>query len=150
MKPITIKRVYEPPSPQDGYRLLVDRMWPRGLSRHRAALDGWARDLAPSDELRRWYGHVPERFDEFARRYRAELESNRTEINALGQLAAAGQLTLVFAARDSEHSNAAVLVDVLTSAAQVSSRSTSSAGRSRGTTHRRTRRPRRDDASRHR
>jgi uncharacterized protein YeaO (DUF488 family) len=146
MKAINIKRVYEPPSPEDGYRLLVDRMWPRGLSRRRAALDGWARDLAPSDELRRWYGHAPERFDEFARRYRSELESNRPEINALGQLAAAGQLTLVFAARDSEHSNAAVLVEVLTSAAQVSSRSTSSADRSRGTTHPRSRRRRRDEA----
>src|SRR3954447_11575322 len=111
--PVRIKRVYEPASPEDGYRLLIDHIWPRGISRDRAALDGWARELAPSDELRRWYGHVPDRFDEFARRYRRELAVRRDELAALRELARAGTLTLVFAARDTAHSNAAVLADVL-------------------------------------
>lgn len=110
---IRCKRVYEPAAPDDGYRLLIDRMWPRGISRERAALDEWARDLAPSDELRRWYGHVPERFEEFDRRYRAELAAHETELRALRRRARSGGLTIVFAARDSEHSNAAVLAEVL-------------------------------------
>jgi uncharacterized protein YeaO (DUF488 family) len=107
------KRVYEPVAPEDGYRVLIDRMWPRGVSHERAALDEWARDLAPSDDLRRWYGHVPERFDEFARRYRAELAEHESELRALRDRARSGPLTIVFAARDSEHSNAAVVVELL-------------------------------------
>src|SRR4051794_5788525 len=91
---IRCKRVYEPPDPDDGYRLLIDRMWPRGISRDRAALDEWARDLAPSDELRRWYGHAPERFEEFARRYRAELAAHASELRALRQRARSGRLTI--------------------------------------------------------
>jgi uncharacterized protein YeaO (DUF488 family) len=110
---IRCKRVYEPSAPDDGYRVLIDRMWPRGISRARAALDEWARDLAPSDELRRWYGHVPERFEEFARRYRADLAAHASELDALRRRARSGRLTIVFAARDSEHSNAAVLAEVL-------------------------------------
>src|SRR4051794_7245157 len=110
---IRIKRTYEPASPDDGYRLLIDHIWPRGISRDRAALDGWARELAPSDELRRWYGHMPDRFDEFARRYRRELGVHRDKLAALRELARAGTLTLVFAARDTAHSNATVLADVL-------------------------------------
>jgi uncharacterized protein YeaO (DUF488 family) len=110
---IRCKRVYEAPAPDDGYRVLIDRMWPRGISRERAAIDEWARDLAPSDELRRWYGHVPARFDEFARRYRAELAEHAGELRVLRRRARSGPLTIVFAARDSEHSNAAVLAAVL-------------------------------------
>jgi uncharacterized protein YeaO (DUF488 family) len=110
---IRCKRIYEPSAPDDGYRLLIDRMWPRGISRDRAALDEWARDLAPSDELRRWYGHAPERFEEFGRRYRAELVAHASELHALRRRARSGRLTIVFAARDSEHSNAAVLAEVL-------------------------------------
>jgi uncharacterized protein YeaO (DUF488 family) len=112
--PVRAKRIYEPVSEDDGYRLLIDRMWPRGVSRQRAALDGWARELAPSEELRRWYGHAPGRFDEFARRYRRELAPHRDELAALRELSRSGTLTLVFAARDSAHSNAAVLVELLT------------------------------------
>jgi uncharacterized protein YeaO (DUF488 family) len=110
---IRCKRVYEPSAPGDGYRLLIDRMWPRGISRERAALDEWARDLAPSDELRQWYGHAPDRFEEFRRRYRAELAAHDTELRVLRRRARSGPLTIVFAARDSEHSNAAVLAEVL-------------------------------------
>jgi uncharacterized protein YeaO (DUF488 family) len=110
---IRSKRVYDPPSPDDGYRVLVDGLWPRGLSRERAALDVWAHELAPSDELRRWYGHDLERFDEFARRYRTELEGHRDRLTELRARARSGRVTLVFAARDAAHSNATVLVDVL-------------------------------------
>jgi uncharacterized protein YeaO (DUF488 family) len=110
---IRIKRVHEPASASDGYRVLVDRLWPRGISRERAAVDEWARELAPSDELRRWYGHDPERFDEFSRRYRAELESRRDEVDALRRRSGSGDVTLLFAARDAERSNAAVLADIL-------------------------------------
>ena len=110
---VSYKRVYEPAGAEDGYRVLIDRMWPRGVSHERAALDEWARDLAPSDDLRRWYGHVPERFDEFRRRYRAELAEHESELRALRERARSRPLTIVFAARDSEHSNAAVLTELL-------------------------------------
>jgi uncharacterized protein YeaO (DUF488 family) len=110
---IDIKNVHEPAAAADGYRVLVDRLWPRGVSKERAALDDWARDLAPSDELRRWYGHEPERFDEFARRYRAELADHRPELTALRRRGRDGTVTLVFAAHDAELSNAAVLAKVL-------------------------------------
>jgi uncharacterized protein YeaO (DUF488 family) len=110
---IRLKRIYEPVSPQDGYRLLIDRVWPRGISRGRAALDGWARELAPSDALRRWYAHAAGRFAEFERRYRAELAGRSEELNALRHLARAGTLTLVFAARHATRSNAIVLAAVL-------------------------------------
>jgi uncharacterized protein YeaO (DUF488 family) len=107
------KRVYEPPAPDDGFRVLIDGLWPRGISRERAALDLWARELAPSEALRRWYGHEPERFDEFDRRYRAELAEQRGRLTELRRRARAGRVTIVFAARDAEHSNATVLTDVL-------------------------------------
>jgi uncharacterized protein YeaO (DUF488 family) len=111
--PVQVKRIYEPAASDDGYRLLIDRMWPRGVSRERAALDEWARELAPSDELRRWYGHASDRFGEFARRYRGELATRPDELRILRERSRRGTLTLVFSARDSAHSNAAVLADVL-------------------------------------
>jgi uncharacterized protein YeaO (DUF488 family) len=111
--PVRTKRIYEPPSPRDGYRVLIDGIWPRGVSRERAVIDDWARELAPSAELRGWYGHVPERFEEFSRRYRAELEGQRARLTDLRRRSRSGVVTLVFAARDAEHSNAAVLADVL-------------------------------------
>jgi uncharacterized protein YeaO (DUF488 family) len=107
------KRVYDPPSPDDGLRVLIDGLWPRGISRERAAIDLWARELAPSNELRRWYGHRPERFDEFDRRYRAELDGQRDRLTELREAARSGRVTILFGARDVEHSNATVLVDVL-------------------------------------
>lgn len=111
--PVQTKRIYEQAAPDDGYRVLIDRIWPRGVSRERAQLAEWARELAPSDELRRWFGHAPERFEEFARRYRAELASHRDEIRALRRRSRAETVTIVFAARDAAHSNAAVLAEVV-------------------------------------
>jgi uncharacterized protein YeaO (DUF488 family) len=107
------KRVYEPPAPEDGFRVLIDGLWPRGVSHERAAIALWARELAPSDELRRWYGHQQERFEEFGRLYRDELDGRRELLTDLRRRARSGTVTLVFAARDAEHSNAAVLEDVL-------------------------------------
>jgi uncharacterized protein YeaO (DUF488 family) len=111
--PIRLKRIYEPPSPDDGYRVLVDRVWPRGVTRERAALDEWARELAPSDALRRWFGHAPERFDEFSRRYRGELAAHPDALRGLRRRARTATLTIVFSARDTAHTNAAVLSQVL-------------------------------------
>ena len=111
--PIRTKRIYEPRSPADGYRVLIDGMWPRGISREHAAIDEWARELAPSADLRGWYGHEPERFEEFGRRYRAALGARRQRLTDLRRRSRSGVVTLVFAARDTEHSNATVLADVL-------------------------------------
>jgi uncharacterized protein YeaO (DUF488 family) len=113
--PIHAKRIYDPVAAGDGYRVLIDRMWPRGVSREHAALDEWARELAPSDELRRWFGHDPARFEEFARRYRIELGDQREHLSDLRRRGRRGALTILFAARDAEHSNAAVMVQVLRS-----------------------------------
>jgi uncharacterized protein YeaO (DUF488 family) len=107
------KRVYEPASADDGYRVLVDRVWPRGISKEDAALDEWARELAPSTELRKWFAHKPERFGEFRRRYRDELSASGDEIKALRRRSRKGALTLLFGARDTEHNNAVVLAEVL-------------------------------------
>jgi uncharacterized protein YeaO (DUF488 family) len=111
--PVRTKRIYEPPSPADGYRVLIDGIWPRGISRERAAIDLWARELAPGASLRRWYGHDPERFEEFSRRYRAQLDAERERLSGLRRRSRSGVVTLVFAARDAEHSNATVLAEVL-------------------------------------
>ena len=110
---LQVKRIYEPPAADDGYRILIDGIWPRGISRQRGAIDEWARELAPSAELRRWYGHQPERFDEFRRRYQAELSTQRQRLTELRRRSRSGPVTLVFAARDAEHSNATVLAEVL-------------------------------------
>jgi uncharacterized protein YeaO (DUF488 family) len=110
---IRLKRAYEPARRADGHRVLVDRIWPRGLARGDARIDEWARDLAPSDSLRRWYGHDPERFEEFRCRYVDELAGRRRRLTELRRRARDGRLTLVFAARDAERSNAAVLASVL-------------------------------------
>jgi uncharacterized protein YeaO (DUF488 family) len=109
------RRVYEPAEPSDGRRVLVDRLWPRGLSKDRAHLDEWLKAVAPSNELRRWYGHQPDRFAEFSRRYQAEL-AEPEQAEALGRLreeARSGPLTLLTATRDLEHSEAEVLVQLL-------------------------------------
>ena len=108
-------RVYDEPTPRDGARILVDRLWPRGLSKDAAALDGWCRQVAPSTELRRWYGHDPERFDEFAARYRSELrEPDRAAAVAdLLEVSRERGATLLTASRAVEISHAAVLVEVI-------------------------------------
>ena len=110
---VRIKRVYEPPAPSDGDRILVYRLWPRGFTHDEARIDGWVRDLGPSTELRRWFGHDPARFDEFRRRYMAELAAKRPALTELRRRARARQLTLIYAARDAEHDDAVVLAEVL-------------------------------------
>jgi uncharacterized protein YeaO (DUF488 family) len=110
---VKLKRVREPAASGDGYRVLVDRLWPRGVSREQAAIDEWTRDLAPSTELRRWFGHDPVRFEEFARRYRRELEERRPQLSLLRRRARQGSVTLVYDARDTAHNQAVVLAGVL-------------------------------------
>jgi len=110
---VRAKRAYDPAEDGDGYRVLIDHVWPRGVSRERARLDEWARELAPSDELRRWFDHVPERFEEFRSRYRAELNDKRERVEELRRRARKGTLTIVYAARDREHNNAVVLSELL-------------------------------------
>lgn len=106
---IRIKRVYDPPSPDDGYRVLVDRLWPRGLKKEAAALDDWLPDIAPSNRLRKEFGHIAERFDAFAEMYRQEIAENRPLALQLRERAETGRLTLLYGARDTEHNQAGVL-----------------------------------------
>ena len=110
---IRLKRAYEPASPSDGYRVLVDRLWPRGVSKKRAKLDEWLKELPPSTELREWFGHEPSRFPEFRRRYIGELRRQRVQLTELRRRAREGTLTLVYSAHDSEHNDAVVLAEVL-------------------------------------
>ena len=113
MLDVRAKRIYERPEKGDGYRVLVDHVWPRGISRQEARLDEWARDVAPSDELRTWFDHIPERFGEFRSRYRAELAAQPKRLDDLRRRATRSRLTLLYAARDVEHNNAVVLAEVL-------------------------------------
>jgi uncharacterized protein YeaO (DUF488 family) len=110
MRSVAVKRAYDPPSSKDGTRILVDRLWPRGLSKAKAKLDGWNKDVAPSTQLRKWFGHRPERFREFTKRYRAELKHNAAaaELRALK-----GKVTLVYGARDPAINHAVVLAKLL-------------------------------------
>ena len=110
---VRLKRAYDPAAPGDGYRVLIDRLWPRGISRERAEIDEWERELAPSAALRQWFGHEPSRFDDFRRRYIEELRSQHARLAELRARARAGTLTLVYSARDTEHNDAVVLADVL-------------------------------------
>jgi uncharacterized protein YeaO (DUF488 family) len=110
---VRLKRAYDPASPADGYRVLIDRLWPRGVSRERANLDAWEKELAPSRQLREWFGHEPRRFDEFRRRYVDELRSQRSALTVLRRRARTGTVTLVYAAGDEEHNDAVVLAEVL-------------------------------------
>ncbi len=112
---IRIKRAYDPPDTADGHRVLVDRLWPRGVSKEALAVERWARDLAPSDDLRRWFGHDPARWEEFRRRYRLELAAPEREadLEELAAIARTGTLTLVYSARDEEHNQARVLAEVI-------------------------------------
>jgi uncharacterized protein YeaO (DUF488 family) len=110
---VRAKRVYDPAEDGDGYRVLIDHVWPRGVSRERARLDDWARELAPSDELRTWFGHDPARFAEFRARYRDELAGHPERLDELRDRATRGPVTIVYAARDREHNNAVVLTELL-------------------------------------
>ena len=110
---VRLKRAYEPAAASDGDRILIDRIWPRGVTREEAQLDEWARDLAPSTELRRWFAHDPARFGEFRRRYGAELAGQEGKVRELRRRARAGTVTLVYGARDAEHNDAIVLAEIL-------------------------------------
>jgi uncharacterized protein YeaO (DUF488 family) len=110
---VSIKRAYEPPSPRDGIRVLVDRLWPRGVKKADAGISQWMKDIAPSNELRKWFGHEPARWQEFRRRYKAELAKKRELLGELRNLAKEGPLTLVYAAHDEVHNQAAVLREML-------------------------------------
>jgi uncharacterized protein YeaO (DUF488 family) len=110
---IKIKRAYDPAEPQDGLRILVDRLWPRGISKDALKLDLWLRGAAPSDALRKEYHHDVSRWEEFRTRYAAELESNQEALEPLIDMASKGDMTLVYAAKDREHNNAVVLKEYL-------------------------------------
>ena len=112
MKP-ALKRVYEPPSETDGTRILIDRLWPRGLSKDKAHVDLWLKAIAPSTELRQWFGHDPDRWAEFQSRYRAELEANPDAVAELISALRRGPATLVYGARDETRNDAVVLADWL-------------------------------------
>ena len=113
MSAFQIKRIYEPVAAGDGYRVLVDRLWPRGISKDAATLDDWARNIAPSHELRRWFGHDPKRWQEFQRRYKEELAAQTDALEGLRERAKRGAITLLFSAKDEVHNQAVVLKEVL-------------------------------------
>lgn len=108
-----IKRVYEPAQPADGQRVLVERLWPRGMTRQKAAVDLWLKEIAPSPELRKWFRHDPQKWSEFRERYRNELKANPQPVIQLRQMAAEGQVTLVYAAHDPQHNSALLLKEFL-------------------------------------
>jgi uncharacterized protein YeaO (DUF488 family) len=110
---VRLRRAYDAPAASDGYRVLIDRLWPRGVSKENARLDEWARQLAPSSELRRWFGHDPARFEEFRRRYSAELAAQDEKLRELRRRAREGTLTLVYGAHDEKHNDAVVLAEIL-------------------------------------
>ena len=110
---VRAKRVYEAIQRSDGPRFLVERLWPRGVKKEKLKLDAWLKDVAPSDGLRRWFGHDPAKWDEFQRRYRAELDENPNAWKQLLEVAGQGSVTLLYSARDTEHNNAIVLKDYL-------------------------------------
>ena len=113
MGTIRIKRIYATPEPDDGCRVLVDRLWPRGVSRQTAALDLWLKDIAPSAELRKWFAHRPERWDEFKRRYYHELSAQPDAVRRLQAMAESVPVTLVYSASDEEHNQARALAEYL-------------------------------------
>jgi uncharacterized protein YeaO (DUF488 family) len=110
---VRLKRAYEPPAPDDGMRILIDRLWPRGIRKTDAAIDEWMKEIAPSTELRKWFGHDPERWHEFRRRYQSEIRQHPDELDRLRGLAQQGRITLIFAAHDETHNDAVVLKDLL-------------------------------------
>ena len=110
--PVQLKRIYDEKSLSDGQRILVDRLWPRGMSKASAGVDRWMKEIAPSTELRNWFGHKPERWEEFQKRYRAELRQNPA-LEELRAMAQQGMVTLLYAAKDQTHNHALVLQDML-------------------------------------
>lgn len=113
MKRIITKRIYAAPAEQDGYRLLIDRIWPRGVSKKDAKLDEWNKDLAPSTDLRKWFDHKAERFDEFANRYKKELKNKEDVLKQVKEIGEDHQICLLYGAKDEEHNQAVILKSVL-------------------------------------
>ncbi|HZJ20990.1 MAG TPA: DUF488 domain-containing protein [Pricia sp.] len=113
MGEIKTKRIYEDPSDADGYRILIDRIWPRGVSKEDAKLDDWNKDIAPSDSLRKWFDHDPDKFDEFAKKYRKELDDKKEDLTEIRKKAKTQTVTLLYGAKDTEHNQAVVLQKVL-------------------------------------
>lgn len=111
---ISIKRVYLPAEDSDGYRVLVDRLWPRGIKKEDARIDLWAKALAPSAELRKWFNHIPERFEAFSEKYKEELKANPAVAPVLDELCQHDKVTLLYGAKDEQHNNAVVLLHLLT------------------------------------
>ena len=110
---IKVKRIYDPPARDDGFRVLVDRLWPRGMRKDDAGIDLWLKEVAPSTELRRWYGHDPAKWAEFRRRFRTELQQQAKAVALLRDKADRGTLTLLYSSRESEHNNAVALKAIL-------------------------------------
>lgn len=113
VKNVRLKRAYDEPAPVDGVRILVDRLWPRGLKKAAAAIDLWVKDLAPSTELRKWFGHETARWPEFERRYTTEVRQHVDLLEKIRKLARRGIVTLIYAARDQEHNEAVIIRDIL-------------------------------------
>ena len=109
---VKIKRVYKNPEDEDGIRILVDRLWPRGLTKEKASIDIWLKDIAPSTELRKWFYHDPEKWNEFKKRYLAELDENKKSVAMLKEQLTNGDVTLIFGAKDEEHNEALVLKEL--------------------------------------
>ena len=110
---LSIKRIYDPASPDDGKRILIDRLWPRGLKKEDAKLDEWLKDIAPSDELRKWFAHDPKKWKEFKERYKKELKDKDEILARLKKEMRQGDVTLLYSARDEEHNNAIALKEML-------------------------------------
>jgi uncharacterized protein YeaO (DUF488 family) len=111
---IRVKRIYDHPSKEDGFRILVDRLWPRGLSKNKAKVDLWLREIAPSDGLRKWFSHDPEKWEEFKRKYKEELKRQKESLDIIRQLESEkGIVTLLYSAKDEKHNNAVVLAEAL-------------------------------------
>ena len=112
---IQLKRIYEPGSKEDGCRILVDRLWPRGFTKEKAALDLWLKEIAPSNELRKWFGHDPDKWKDFQKKYRQELKQNKEAVDILKDYIQKGKVTLLYAAKDEEHNEAQVIKDFISS-----------------------------------
>ncbi len=107
------KRVYEPPSPEDGKRILIDRLWPRGIKKESAAIDDWIKDLAPNSDLRKWFNHEPEKWSEFRKRFFRELDTRDRQVEAIMKLARKGTVTLVYGSREERYNNATALKEYI-------------------------------------
>ena len=112
---IQLKRIYEAGSKEDGYRILVDRLWPRGFTKEKAALDLWLKEIAPSNELRKWFGHDPDKWKDFQKKYQQELKQNKEAVDILKDYIQKGNVTLLYAAKDEEHNEAQVIKDFISS-----------------------------------